>query len=70
MPVYPSYGGAVCYASLSINYYDLGAETGKMAADILLGKKAPADIEIMTLVPDVMYNEELCAELGIEVPAA
>ena len=41
-----------------------------MAADILLNGKAPADIEIMTLTPTVTYNAELCAQLGIEVPAA
>ena len=69
VPVYTSYGGAVCYASLSISYYDLGVETGKMAAQILMGEKAVSDIEIMTLTPSVSYNEELCAQLGIEVPA-
>ena len=69
VPVYTSYGGAVCYASLSISYYDLGYETGKMAAEILLNGKKPADIEISTLTPSVVYNEELCAQLGIEVPA-
>lgn len=69
VPVYTSYGGAVCYASLSIDYYELGAATGKMAAEILLNGKAPADIEIATLTPSVSYNEELCAQLGIEVPA-
>ena len=69
VPVYTSYGGAVCYASLAISYYDLGYETGKMAAQILLDGKTPADIEIATLTPDVVYNEELCAQLGIEVPA-
>ena len=42
---------------------------GKMAAEILLNGKTPADIEIATLTPDVVYNEELCAQLGIEVPA-
>ncbi len=67
VPVYTSYGGAVCYASLSIDYYELGAETGKMAAQILLGEKTPADIEIATLTPTVMYNDELCAQLGIQV---
>ena len=69
VPVYTSYGGAVCYASLSIDYYELGAATGKMAAEILLNGKAPADIEIATLTPSVSYNEDLCAQLGIEVPA-
>ena len=69
IPVYTSYGGSICYASLAIDYYQLGYETGLMAADILLNGKSPADIEIMTLTPTVTYNEELCAQLGIEVPA-
>ena len=69
VPIYTSYGGAVCYASLSISYYDLGVETGKMAAQILLGEKEISDIEIMTLTPSVAYNNDLCAQLGIEVPA-
>lgn len=68
VPVYTSYGGAVCYASLAISYYDLGALTGKMAAQILLEGKSPADIEIATLTPSVVYNEDLCAQLGIAVP--
>ena len=68
VPVYTSYGGAICYASLSIDYYELGAETGRMAAQILLEGKTPADIEIATLTPAVAYNEELCAQLGITVP--
>lgn len=68
VPVYTSYGGDICYASLSISYYDLGVETGKMAAQILLGKKPLSEIEITTLTPVVTYNEELCAQLGIEIP--
>jgi putative ABC transport system substrate-binding protein len=68
VPVYTSYGGAICYASLSISYYDLGAATGKMAAEILLNGKAPSDIEIATLTPARSFNEELCGKLGIEVP--
>ena len=69
VPIYTSYGGTVCYASLAIDYYELGAETGKMAAQILLEGKKPADIAIATLTPTVTYNNELCAALGIEVPA-
>lgn len=68
IPVFTSYGGKVCYASLAIDYYELGAQTGKMAAEILLGTKTVADIEIATLTPSVVYNEELCQELGITVP--
>lgn len=68
VPVYTSYGGTVCYASLAIDYYQLGVETGNMAAQILLEGKTPADIEIMTLTPSVVYNEELCGQLNIAVP--
>lgn len=68
VPVYTSYGGAICYASLAIDYYELGRETGKMAAEILLGTKNIADIDIKTLEPTVVYNEELCGQLGIAVP--
>lgn len=69
-PVYTSYGGSICYASLAIDYYELGKETGKMAAEILLGNKTPADIEVATLTPAVSYNKELCNKLGIEIPTA
>lgn len=68
IPVYTSYGGTICYASLAIDYYQLGRETGLMAAQILLGNKKPADFEIKTLTPTVTYNKELCAKLGIAVP--
>ncbi len=68
VPIYTSYGGDICYASLSISYYDLGVETGKMAAQVLLGEKDISDIEILTLTPTVTFNEELCAQLGIEIP--
>jgi len=68
VPVFTSYGGDVCYASLAIDYYELGVETGKMAAQILLGQKKPADIQVATLTPSVDYNEELCQQLGIEIP--
>ena len=68
IPVYTSYGGAICYASLAIDYYQLGYLTGEMAAQILLDGRNPSDIEIATLTPTVQYNEELCAQLGIAVP--
>ena len=38
-----------------------------MAAQILLEGKNPAEIEIATLTPSVIYNEELCQQLGIEI---
>ena len=69
VPVYTSYGGTICYASLAIDYYQLGYETGLMAAKILLEGKSPADFQVATLTPTVSYNKDLCAQLGIEVPA-
>ena len=68
VPVYTSYASSICYASLAIDYYQLGYETGKMAADILLNGKSPADIEIKTLTPNVIYNKDICEKLGITVP--
>ena len=68
VPVYTSYSSKICYASLAIDYYQLGYETGKMAAEILLGNKTPADIDVMTITPEVIYNKEICDKLGITVP--
>ena len=68
VPVFTSYGGKICDASLALDYYQLGFETGKMAADILLNGKKASDIEIKTLIPSVVYNEELCEKLGVAVP--
>ncbi len=69
VPVFTSYGGEICYASLAIDYYKLGEETGKMAAEILLGEKTAADIKIKTLTPSVVYNDVLCNKLGIHIKA-
>ncbi len=69
VPVFTSYGGdTVPYASLAIDYYELGRETGLMAAEVLLGTKDISEVGIKTLEPTVVYNEEICAKLGIEVP--
>lgn len=56
-------------ATLSINYYDLGVTTGKMAAKILTGE---ANISKMPIeyFPDPVkkYNPAICEALGITVP--
>ena len=56
-------------ATLSIDYYDLGYATGKMAAKILKGE---ADIATMPVefAPQVtkMYNAANCDALGITIP--
>lgn len=56
-------------ATLSINYYDLGRTTGKMAARIL---EEGADISSMPIEYATeftkRYNETICEQLGIQVP--
>lgn len=56
-------------ATLSISYYDLGYETGKMAYEVLVNG---ADVSTMQIkfAPKVtkQYNESICKELGIEIP--
>ena len=56
-------------ATLSIDYYNLGVATGKMAAKILTGE---ADIATMAVEydpsPVKKYNPEICEQLGIEAP--
>jgi len=61
---------AVCgVASLTIDYYTLGFETGKMAARVLKGE---ADISSMPIqyYPDPVkkYNREICEQLNVTVP--
>ncbi len=56
-------------ATLSIDYYDLGYATGKMAYEILANGK---DVSTMPVefAPQVTkeYNKALCEELGVTVP--
>ena len=56
-------------ATLSISYYNIGAKTGKMAADILLGK---SKIETMAIqydeAPVYKYSAVRCEKYGITVP--
>ena len=61
---------AVCgVATLSINYYDLGYITGKMAAKILKGEAKIEEMPIQYFEnPVKKYNKEICELLGIVVP--
>ena len=57
-------------ATLSISYYDLGVATGKMAAKILTGEAKIEEMPIgyaETVTPK--FNEVICNELGLTVPA-
>ena len=68
VPVYTSYPSTIAYASLAIDYYDLGYETGLMAAEILLNGKSCSDIAVKTITPATDYNKAICDKLGIAVP--
>ena len=61
--------GGCGVATLSIDYYDLGYTTGKMAAKILKGEEKIETMEVQ-YAPEVtkMYNKENCEALGITVP--
>lgn len=56
-------------ATLSIDYYELGYETGEMAVRILTDEENISDMPIR-YSKDVkkVYNGEICEELGIKVP--
>ena len=58
------------YATLSIDYYNLGKKTGEMAAKILLGEAHVEDMAIeYDANPTKKYNKAICQELGIDTAA-
>ena len=57
-------------ATLSINYYDLGVTTGKMAAKILTGEAKISEMPIEYFQnPVKKYDPARCEALGISIPA-
>ena len=56
-------------ATLSIDYYDLGYATGKMAAKVLTGEAKISEMPV-EYAPQVtkMYNPDNCAALGVTIP--
>lgn len=57
-------------ATYGIDYYKLGVQTGHMAADILEGKKKPADMPIeIAKELKVSINKKTAEQLGIKIPA-
>ncbi len=56
-------------ATLSIDYYDLGVATGKMAVKILTGESDVSEMPI-EYAPEFTkkYNPTLCEELGVTIP--
>ena len=57
-------------ATLGVDYYKLGFQTGEMAADILAGNAKPAEMAIQSLKEMTLtINEDSAKKLGIEIPA-
>lgn len=55
-------------AALCIDYYELGAATGEMAARILTGEADISKMPIQYTEPDYVYNEAICSALGLTPP--
>ncbi|MBQ9750053.1 MAG: ABC transporter substrate-binding protein [Clostridia bacterium] len=57
-------------ATLTINYYDLGVATGKMAAKILKGEADISEMKIQYADKFTkMYNKEICERLDMDIEA-
>lgn len=57
-------------ATLSIDYYNLGVETGKMAIKILKGEAKISEMEIAyDTNPVKLYNKEVAEKYGITIPS-
>ena len=56
-------------ATLGVDYYKLGFQTGLMAADILSGKSKPETMAIQAQKEfEVIINAEQVKKLGITIP--
>lgn len=56
-------------ATVGINQFDLGVQTGKMTADILSRKAKPATTPIYTFkTGDIIINQKQADKLGISIP--
>ena len=57
-----------CVASMGIDYYELGKQTGKMAAKILKGEAKASEMNFETISePSLYINTEAAKNLGIEI---
>ena len=55
-------------ATLCVTYYDLGYQTGLMAARILTGEADISEMPIEYGTTTHVYNEAICADLGLTPP--
>lgn len=57
-----------CLATVGLDYYELGIQTGKMAAKILKGEKKASEINFETIEEASLYiNDKVAQNLGITV---
>ena len=72
IPTVAGEGGMVragVLASIAVDYYTLGKMTGAMGADILDGKKKPADMPIQSQKAEkVLVNLKKAETIGIKIP--
>jgi putative ABC transport system substrate-binding protein len=72
LPVVCGEGGMVKTggtATLGIDYYKLGVQTGEMAADILAGKAKPQDMAIQSQKDfEIVINEANAKKIGLNIP--
>lgn len=60
---------AGCVGCEGLDYHDLGVQTGKMAAKVLLGKKKSSEMKFETIEkPSVFINTKAAENLGITIP--
>ena len=65
----PNMVKAGALATYGIDYYELGKQTGRMAADILEGKAKPSSMPIeMAKTLKVSINKKDAALLGLTIP--
>jgi putative ABC transport system substrate-binding protein len=58
-----------CLATVGLDYYELGIQTGKMAAKVLKGEKKASEINFETIEESSLYiNSKVADNLGITVP--
>lgn len=69
LPVFTGWEDGSGIATLAIDYYKLGVQTGEMAADILSGKAKPQDMPIQAQKEfKVIVNEENAKKIGLAIP--
>ena len=72
----PVYGSEIeqvkkgCLAAASIDYVALGEQTGKMAIEVLGGKLASEMPVSVVSDSTPVFNTDVAAELGLEIPEA